>query len=296
VGRALLNVPSLVLLEHAAEVRPALVLDEGVRALAAVGLDAASLLAALDQAVATARAAEVARALARAAFREAAAHRKTWLGDVATWGKALRAQLGVAEGAAALAAEKVVACLTKNWSHRFEPARRAVGAAAEAIDLYGPATGLDTGAPVARAARDLVARGAVLAEEQDRAADTQRVAVVAAAAAKAELQHRLRAVEGAWSAARAQTRSLPALPSGVLRDYRPRARPDPLQSESEGEHSELEGEHSESEGEHSESEGEHSESEGEHGELVPEHSELVPEHSESEGELLVMVRARASIR
>jgi hypothetical protein len=186
VGRALLNVPTLVLLEHAAEVRPALALDLGVRALAEVGLDAPSLLAQLDAAADAARPAEVSRALARAAIREAAAQRKGWLRDASTWGRTLRSRLALIEGELERSAARSVAgCLANNWGQRFDAARRSLATTLVTLRSHEPTLGLGPTHPVVVAGQALAARADALAAEQRQVTDQQPRATAAGVAARA---------------------------------------------------------------------------------------------------------------
>lgn len=225
MGRALLNVPTLVLLEHAAEVRPALALDLGVQALAEVGLDAPSLLAQLDAAAAAARPAEVSRALARAAIREAAAQRRGWLRDASTWGRTLRSRLALVEGELGRSAARSVAgCLANNWGQRFDAARRSLATTLVTLRSHEPTLGLGPTHPVVVAGQALAARADALAAEQRQVTDQQPRATAAAVAARARLLEHLRRIHRAWRAARDHHRLLPDLPTQALRAHQPRPR------------------------------------------------------------------------
>lgn len=298
MARALLNVPALVLVEHAAEVRPALGLDVGARALAALGLDAAALLAELDAAVAGARAAEVSRALARAATRDGAAQRKDWLRAASAWGRTLRTHLALAHGELGRAAAAAVAdCLPHNWGHRFDASRRALAAAL--LTLRAQETTLRIGAahPAVVAGAALADAADALAVAQQRAADEQSRASAAAVAARGRLLEHLRRIHREWRAAAESDTALPDLPMTVLEDHQPRARgPLAPQSELEGEDGELEGEGTLAEGEDRELKGEGALAEGEDRELEGEGALARGEARELVGESVVVIRTRASIQ
>lgn len=298
MGRALLNVPTLVLLEHAAEVRPALGLDVGLRALTEVGLDAGSLLVELDSAVSAARAAEVSRALARSAIREAAAQRKEWLRDTSAWGRSLRSLLALVEGELARSAARAVAgCLVNNWGQRFDAARRSLATTMVTLRTHETTLRLGPTHATVVAGKALATRVDALASEQQRVTDELARASAAAVAARARLLEQLRRIHRSWQAAVQHDRLLPDLPTQALRDHQPRARaPRASESELEGGSSELEGGETVAEGGVAELEGDVPLLEGGSGELRGGVTRLGGGSRELVGESVVVITTRASIQ